>query len=114
MTQSVEDGATRPIYYESRVIHLKLDDDVLRLIDAEYDLMAHSAEPIVIENSKKELGKMESILGAEQTIAALCEDIIGHYENNRQDELTGKAMIVAYSRAIAMRVYRRIYEKIRV
>jgi type I restriction enzyme R subunit len=110
ITQSVEDGATRPIYYESRVIHLKLDEDVLRLIDAEYDLMAHSAEPRVIEKSKKELGRMESILGAEQTIAALCEDIIRHYEENRQGELTGKAMIVAYSRAIAMLVYRKILE----
>ncbi len=38
MTQAVEDGATRPVYYESRVIHLKLDADALRLIDAEYDV----------------------------------------------------------------------------
>lgn len=48
---------------------------------------------------------MESILGADQTIATLCEDIIKHYEENRQHELTGKAMIVAYSRPIAMKIY---------
>jgi type I restriction enzyme R subunit len=75
MTQAVEDGATRPVYYESRVIHLKLDEDVLRIIDAEYDIMANNAEPYAIEKSKKELGKMASILGAEQTVTALCEDI---------------------------------------
>ena len=110
MTQAVEDGATRPVYYESRVIHLKLDEDVLRLIDAEYDIMAQNAEDYAIEKSKKELGKMESILGAEQTITALCEDIIRHYEENRQYELTGKAMIVAYSRAIALAIYRKLLE----
>ncbi|MEC5345316.1 type I restriction endonuclease subunit R [Brenneria populi] len=110
MTQAVEDGATRPVYYESRVIHLKLDEDILRLIDAEYDVMAQNAEDYAIEKSKKELGKMESILGAEQTITALCEDIIQHYEENRQHELTGKAMIVAYSRSIAMGIYRKLLE----
>ena len=110
MTQAVEDGATRPVYYESRVIHLKLDEDVLQLIDAEYDTMAQNAEDYAIEKSKKELGKMESILGAEQTITALCEDIIKHYEENRQHELTGKAMIVGYSRAIALSIYRKLLE----
>jgi type I restriction enzyme R subunit len=110
MTRAVADGATRPIYYESRVIHLRLDEDVLRLIDAEYDVMAQSAEPYAIEKSKKEMGRMDSILGAEETVQALCEDIVKHYEDARQFELTGKAMIVAYSRPIAMRVYRRLLE----
>lgn len=110
MTQAVEDGATRPVYYESRVIHLKLDEDVLRRIDAEYDIVAESAEPYLVERSKKELGQMESILGADQTITALCEDIIKHYEINRQYELTGKAMIVAYSRAIAMKIYNKMLQ----
>ncbi len=110
MTQAVEDGATRPVYYESRVIHLKLNEDILHLIDAEYDLMAANAEPYAIEKSKKELGQMESILGAEQTVAALCEDIVNHYEQNRAHELTGKAMIVAYSRAIAMKIYRKLLD----
>lgn len=114
MTQAVEDGATRPVYYESRVIHLKLDEDILQIIDAEYDIMAENAEPYAIEKSKKELGRMDSILGAQQTITALCEDIITHYEQNRQHELTGKAMIVAYSRPIAMKIFEKLvghYEK---
>lgn len=110
MTQAVEDGATRPVYYESRVIHLKLDGDTLRLIDQEYDSMAEDADPYAIEKSKKELGQMEAILGADQTIDSLVRDILGHYENHRADLLTGKAMIVAYSRPIAMKIYRRILE----
>ena len=106
MTQSVKDGATRPVYYESRVVHLKLDEDVLRAIDNEYDILADNAEPYAIDKSKKELGRLDSILGAEQTIFALCQDIVDHYEKNRESELTGKAMIVAYSRPIAMKIYR--------
>ena len=108
MTQAVEDGATRPVFYESRVIHLKLDENTLRLIDAEYDLMAQNTDPYVIEKSKQELGQMEAILGADQTIASLVDDILDHYENYRANLLTGKAMIVAYSRPIAMKIYKRI------
>ena len=110
MTQAVEDGATRPVYYESRVIHLKLDEKTLHLIDDEYDLMAQNADPYVIEKSKKELGQMEAILGADQTIHSLVDDILDHYENYRAKILTGKAMIVAYSRPIAMKIYKRILE----
>lgn len=111
MTQAVEDGATRPVYYESRVIHLKLDESVLEAIDNEYMVTEETAEYHVIERSKKELGRMDSILGAEQTLNALVDDIIDHYENNRAQELTGKAMIVAYSRPIAMKIYHKILEK---
>ena len=110
MTQAVEDGATRPVFYESRVIHLNLDEKILKRIDAEYELLAQNAEEHAIEKSKKELGQMESILGAPQTIDALCNDIVDHYENYRAQELTGKAMIVAYSRPIAMDIYRKLLE----
>lgn len=110
MTQAVEDGATRPVYYESRVLHLKLDEKTLHLIDDEYDLMAQNADPYVIEKSKKELGQVEAILGADQTINSLVDDILDHYENYRANILTGKAMIVAYSRPIAMKIYKRILE----
>ena len=110
MTQAVEDGATRPVYYESRVIKLKLDADTLALIDKEYDIMAENADPDVIERSKKELGQMEAILGNDKTIESLVNDILDHYENYRENLLTGKAMIVAYSRPIAMKIYKRILE----
>lgn len=108
MTQSVEDGATRPVYYESRVIRLNLDQATLRLIDAEYDLMSLNADSEVIEKSKHELGQMEAILGNGNTLDSLVHDILDHYENNREYLLTGKAMIVAYSRSIAMKIYKRI------
>ena len=111
MTQAVEDGATRPVYYESRVVHLNLDAEILKLIDAEYDLMAQNAEPYAIEKSKKELGKMEAILGADQTLNSLVDDILEHYEGNRAFLLTGKAMIVAYTRSIAMKIYHKILER---
>lgn len=110
MTQAVEDGATRPVYYESRVIKLKLDEQTLRLIDQEYDIMAENADADVIERSKKELGQMEAILGNDKTIDSLVDDILDHYENYRENLLTGKAMIVAYSRLIAMKIYKRILE----
>lgn len=111
MTQAVEDGATRPVYYESRVIHLKLDDSILKKIDEEYDVLSEDAEQHIIEKSKKDLGRLDSILGADQTLNALVDDIIDHYENNRAQELTGKAMVVAYSRPIAMKIYHKMLEK---
>ena len=110
MTQAVEDGATRPVYYESRVIKLKFDEATLHLIDQEYDIMANNADPEVVEKSKKELGQMEAVLGNDATIDSLVHDILDHYENYRADLLTGKAMVVAYSRAIAMNIYNRILE----
>ena len=110
MTQAVEDGATRPVYYESRVIKLNLDEATLKMIDAEYDIMAENADNEVIEKSKRELGQMEAVLGNDNTINSLVCDILDHYENNRENLLTGKAMIVAYSRPIAMKIYKRILE----
>lgn len=108
MTQAVEDGATRPVYYESRVIKLKLDEKTMKRIDDEYDIMSNNADPEVIEKSKHDLAQMEAILGNDSTIDSLVTDILLHYENNRENLLTGKAMIVAYSRPIAMKIYNKI------
>ena len=110
MTQAVEDGATRPVYYESRVIHLKLDENTLKLIDSTYDVLEQQADAVTIEKSKKMLGQMESVLGADSTIKSLVDDIVHHYESGRANLLTGKSMIVAYSRPIAMKIYRRLLE----
>lgn len=110
MTQAVEDGATRPVYYESRVVKLQLDPATLVLIDKEYDLMALNADEEVVEQSKRELSQMETVLGDDSTINSLVDDILNHYENNRENLLTGKAMIVAYSRPIAMKIYNRILQ----
>ncbi len=112
MTQAVEDGATRPVYYESRVVKLNLDEETIKLIDQEYEMIeaTNQADEAVIQKSKQMLGKMEAILGNPQTIDSLVNDILDHYENYRANLLTGKAMIVAYSRSIAMDIYNRILE----
>ena len=111
MTQAVADGATCAVFYESRVINLNLDEETLKKLDDEYELLAEEgASDAQIEASKKEMAHMEGILGAPATIDSLCQDILKHYEENRQHELTGKAMIVAYSRPIAMSIYNRILE----
>lgn len=62
MTQAVEDDATRPVYYESRVVKLTLDQETLKLIDNEYKIMAINVDEEVIERSKKELSRMDVIL----------------------------------------------------
>lgn len=110
MTQAVEDGATRPVYYESRVIKLHLDEATLQRIDQEYEIISEDADPDVVERSKRELGQMDAVLGNDATINSLVCDILDHYETYREHLLTGKAMIVAYSRPIALKIYRRILE----
>ncbi len=110
MTQAVADGATRPVYYESRVVKLHFNEETLKLLDEKYDLLAKNADPEAIEKSKRDLGQMEAVLGNPQAIQSLVSDIIGHYENYRADLLTGKAMIVAYNRTIAMAIYKKILE----
>ncbi|MBP1630104.1 MAG: type site-specific deoxyribonuclease, HsdR family [Bacteroidetes bacterium] len=110
MTQAVADGATKPVYYESRVVNLKIDEDLLSLIDNEYDKASEDTSQYIIDKSKREMGRLESILGSEQTINTLCDDILSHYEEFRQYEQTGKVMIVAYSRTIAMKIYERMLE----
>ena len=62
MTQAVEDGATRPVYYESRVIKLNLDQDTLKLIDAEYDIMATNADTAVVERANENWDKWKRCL----------------------------------------------------
>ena len=110
MTQSVEDGATVPISYESRIAEIKLDETILDKIDEKYWELREEAEEYNIERSKKELSRMESLLGAPEIIDDICSDIVHHYEDNRANELTGKAMVVAYSRPIAIKMYEKILE----
>ena len=113
MTQAVEDGATRPVYYESRVVKLNLNKEVLASIDREYERIAaeDEADEEVIAASKRDLSQMEALLGHDDTIESLVTDILGHYEGFRRDNLAGKAMIVAYSRPIAIKIYERFLAK---
>lgn len=111
MTQAVKDGATCPVFYESRVVNLKLDDATIQKIDAEYEKLSdEGATAQQIEESMHEMSHLEEILGAPETIDSLVRDILKHYEENRQFELSGKAMIVAFSRPIAIRIYNKILE----
>ena len=110
MTQAVEDDATRPVFYESRVIALKLDQGILAKVDDEYEKLTEQANAETIDASKRDFANLDAVLGAPEVIDALCQDIVEHYETNRAHELTGKAMIVAYSRPAAMAIYQRICE----
>ena len=110
MTQAVEDGATVPIYYENRTAKIKLNEELLNKIDAEYEKMAGEASETAIEKSKSDLSTIEAIIGSKERLSLLADDMIAHYED-RQYVLTGKAMIVCMSRRIAINLYRIILEK---
>lgn len=110
MTQSVEDESTKPVYYESRVVALHLDENALGRIDDAYREFADQADEATVQKSKHDLGGLDAIFDTPETIDALCRDIAEHYEENRADVLAGKALIVAYSRPIAMKIYKRIME----
>ncbi len=108
ITQAVLDNATKPIFYENRVVKISLDEKVLEQIDKEYEVMNETAEDYHIERSKKQFAKLEELLSKEKTIETLCADILNHYKDNRSYLLTGKAMIVAYSRPIAIKIWNTI------
>lgn len=111
MSQAVDDGATRPVYYESRVVNLKLNEDTLQLLNEEFDHLADDgATEEQIKRAKQEHSRLEVLLGDDHTIDTLVRDIIKHYEENRANVLTGKAMIVALTRGIAIKMYRKILE----
>ncbi len=111
MTQAVEDEATVPVYYESRVVALNLDTDALESLDNAYKEFSDEHDEETTQRSKHLMSGLDGILGAPETVADLCRDIVSHYEENRAGLLAGKAMIVAYSRPIAMKIY---YELMRL
>lgn len=111
MTQSVRDHATVPVYYESRAIRLKLDQHILDELDAEFsNLDELGVSDAQLEKTKQNLSRLEAVLGAPETIQSLVDDICFHYTHFRQNQLTGKVMIVAFDRAIAIKIYQRILE----
>ena len=111
MSQAVDDGATRPIYYESRVVNLNLDEKTMKLLDEEFDRLSDDgATDEQIKRAKQEHSRLEVLLGEDATIDTLVRDIIDHYEQNRAQLLTGKAMVVALTREIAIKIYRKMLE----
>ena len=109
MTQAVEDGATVKIYYESRLAKVKLDQSTMNLIDKEYFNMQvkEDVESYTVEQSQKQMSRMEKIICDEDRIRQVVKDIISHYEE-RKTQVAGKAMIVAYSRTSAYLMYKEI------
>ena len=108
MTQSVEDGSTVKIFYESRLAKVWLDDGKLKEIDAYYDDLAQQGvSDDIIEESKSKLSSMEVIIGDKDRLRLLATDILAHYDE-RKDILSGKAMIVCMSRDIAYKLYKEL------
>ena len=112
MTQAVEDGATVKIYYESRLAKVKLDRHQMDLIDNEYYNMQvnEGVEDYIVDQSQKQMSRMEQIICDEDRIKQVVKDIIAHYED-RENLVAGKAMIVAYSRKAAYMMYKEILEQ---
>ncbi len=111
MTQAVNDGATRPVYYESRVVNISLNEDALKDLDKEFEKLAdEGATEEQIKEAKQRLSHLEKLLGDDSTIDSLVKDILGHYEENRENVCTGKAMIVALTREIGIKIYKRMLE----
>ena len=108
MTQSVEDGSTVKIFYESRLAKVWLDDGKLKEIDAYYDDLAQQGvSDDIIEESKSKLSSMEVIIGDKDRLRIIATDILAHYDE-RKDILSGKAMIVCMSRDIAYKLYKEL------
>ncbi|QHT59351.1 type I restriction endonuclease subunit R [Paenibacillus lycopersici] len=111
MTQAKLDGATVDLHYENRLAKVHLDEGILDQIDKEVaSIEAQGLTPEKIEKLKKDLVTMEAVIGDEDRLNLVVDDILAHYEI-RKHMLKGKAMIVAYSRKIAYRIYQLIKEK---
>lgn len=109
MTQSVIDGATVTISYESRLAQIKTIDEKLKEINNYYDELEknNSSNKESIERSKQEMSKMKVILENDDVIRILAQDIISHYEQ-RKNFLNGKVMIVCSTRVQAFKMYKEI------
>lgn len=113
MTESVKDGITVPIVYEGRAAKVVLNNSVLAEIEKYYDEAAEQgSSEYQIEQSKKDVAKMESILGDPDRLKAVAADFVAHYEARVQEKSTvrGKAMFVCYNRQIAYALYKNILE----
>lgn len=102
--QAVQDGATVPIYYESRLAMLELDETQKPKIDDEFEEVTESEEFDNKEKLKTKWATLESLVGSEKRLMLIAEDLVKHYES-RKEVLTGKAMIVCMSRRICVELY---------
>ena len=105
MTQAVADGATVKIYYESRIIPLKLQEGTN--LDPLVDEIMEEQEDYVVSKSKSKWSRLEAVAGAQSRLETLAKDFIEHFEE-RQKASFGKSMIVTMSRRIAIDLYKEI------
>ena len=107
--QAVDDGATVPIYYESRLAKINLNQDALPTIDAEVEELLDDEveDDRDKEKAKSQWSALEAIVGTEARLQEIAEDLIQHYETRSQTQ-PGKAMVVAMSRDICVRLYDQI------
>ena len=105
--RSVEDGATVPIYYESRLAKLALDEHEKPNIDLEFEEVTEGEEVERRERLKTKWAQLEAVVGAEKRVTQIAEDIVAHF-GQRLEALEGKAMVVCMSRRICIDLYREL------
>ncbi|MEX0796988.1 MAG: type I restriction endonuclease subunit R [Acidimicrobiia bacterium] len=105
--RAVADGATVPIYYESRLAKLELKDSERPKIDPDFEEATEGEEVERKEKLKTRWAQLEAVVGSEHRLKLMARDIVDHFET-RLDAMDGKAMIVAMSRRIAVELYREI------
>ncbi|MFN7835230.1 MAG: type I restriction endonuclease subunit R [Burkholderiaceae bacterium] len=104
ISRAVEDGATVPIYYESRLARIELDEDEKSKIDAEVDELTGDDSETDQERFKKKWSTVEALVGSDKRLALVAKDMIAHFED-RVAALAGRAMVVCMSRRICVRLY---------
>lgn len=104
--QAVEDGATVPISYESRLVKIKMDKDIAKKIDYAIDEITDATQE-QIEKAKKKNAQIDAIIGHSDRLQDIARDIVEHFEK-RQEVFLGKAMIVCMTRQIAVNLYEEI------
>ena len=105
--RAVEDKATVPIYYESRLAKLALDEKEKPTIDPRFEEATENEEVERKERLKTKWAQLEAIVGAEQRLKLVARDIVAHFEQ-RLEALEGKAMVVCMSRRICIELYREL------
>jgi type I restriction enzyme R subunit len=105
--RAVEDGATVPIYYESRLAKIQLDDDEVKLLDDEIDDLTEDQEPSDRARQQSKWSRVEALVGAQPRLEIIAADIVQHFEK-RISALDGKGMIVCMSRRICVALYNEI------
>ena len=105
--RSVEDGATVPIYYESRLAKLALDESEKPTIDPEFEEATEGEEIERKERLKTKWAQLEALVGTEKRLKLIAKDIVAHFET-RLEAMDGKAMVVCMSRRICIDLYREL------